>query len=208
MICQNCGNIIEDGARFCQNCGIKVEREEVKESTSPFDQPFVPTGISPLNNDTSSTSDDDFFNRYRSGSVDVNNTAWGAPLQAPNPPSYETQMVGNQAPADNAYAYQSANATNAYGSATTLSPSQIASRESLFKAAAIINWVVMGLVVLGTIFIGVFIIAWFIPMTVSMHRIIKRGDYRPKVALGVCTLLFCNLISGVLILAAPSDPNA
>jgi hypothetical protein len=69
----------------------------------------------------------------------------------------------------------------------------------MYTAAAVINWVVFGLFVASTLGIGIIAGAWFIPMTIRMHKS-ARDPYR-HTALGVCTLLFCNLISGILILA-------
>lgn len=72
----------------------------------------------------------------------------------------------------------------------------------MYTAAAIINWVVMGLIMLATGGIGVIVAAWFIPMTIRMHKNAK-GPYK-HTSLGVCTLLFCNFISGILLLVDDS----
>jgi hypothetical protein len=81
---------------------------------------------------------------------------------------------------------------------------------SLYTAAAVVNWVVLGLVIAGTGGIGVIAAAWFIPMTIRMHKDAK-GPYR-HTSLGVCTLLFCNLLSGIFLLVddsgRPSRPFA
>jgi hypothetical protein len=73
----------------------------------------------------------------------------------------------------------------------------------LYVAAAIINWVVLGLVVIGTLGIGIIAAAWFIPMTIFMHK--GARDTSKHTALGVCALLFCNIVSGILILVADSN---
>jgi hypothetical protein len=75
--------------------------------------------------------------------------------------------------------------------------------QGLYVAAAVINWVVLGLVVVGTLGIGIIAAAWFIPMTIRIHK--DARDHTKHTALGVCTLLFCNLISGILILVGDSD---
>ncbi|MDR1773956.1 MAG: hypothetical protein LBR30_03665 [Clostridioides sp.] len=47
-------------------------------------------------------------------------------------------------------------------------------------------------------------LAWMIPMTVSSYRAYK--GIRPNtVALGVCTLIFFDLIGGILMLCAPKN---
>jgi hypothetical protein len=73
----------------------------------------------------------------------------------------------------------------------------------MYVAAAIINWVVLGLVILGTLGLGIIAAAWFIPMTIYIHK--GARDTSKHTALGVCTLLFCNIVSGILILVANSN---
>jgi hypothetical protein len=45
-------------------------------------------------------------------------------------------------------------------------------------------------------------LAWMIPMTVINWKIYK-GKSQNSVAFGVCTLLFVNVVSGILLLCAP-----
>jgi hypothetical protein len=68
----------------------------------------------------------------------------------------------------------------------------------MYVAAAVINWVVLALLVLATCGIGLIAAAWFIPMTIYVHKGARDG-YK-HTGLGVCTLLFCNIISGILML--------
>jgi len=68
----------------------------------------------------------------------------------------------------------------------------------MYVAAAVLNWVVLGLLVVLTCGVGLIAAAWFIPMTIFIHKGAK--DPYKHTALGVCTLLFCNLISGILML--------
>lgn len=75
--------------------------------------------------------------------------------------------------------------------------------KGLYTAAAIINWVVLGLIVVATLGIGIIAAAWFVPMTLRMHA--DARDFQKHTALGVCALLFCNLVSGILILVADSE---
>jgi hypothetical protein len=75
--------------------------------------------------------------------------------------------------------------------------------QGLYVAAAVINWVVMGIIIVATLGFGIVVAAWFIPMTIRIHK--DARDTTKHTALGVCTLLFCNLISGILILVADSD---
>jgi hypothetical protein len=59
---------------------------------------------------------------------------------------------------------------------------------------------------ISTICIGWTLIplAWMIPMTIISYGIYK-GTKKNTVAFGVCTLLFVNLISGILLLVAKKD---
>jgi hypothetical protein len=68
----------------------------------------------------------------------------------------------------------------------------------MYVAAAVINWVVLGLLILGTCGVGIIACAWYIPMTIYIHK--GARDCYKHTALGVCTLLFCNLVSGILML--------
>ena len=80
----------------------------------------------------------------------------------------------------------------------------------MYTAAAIINWVVLGIFVAATLGFGIIVAAWFIPMTIFIHKGAK-GPYK-HTGLAVCTLLFCNIISGILMLVddsnRPSKPVA
>ena len=73
----------------------------------------------------------------------------------------------------------------------------------MYTAAAIINWVTLAIVIVATFGIGIIAAAWFIPMTVLTHKAAK-GPYK-HTALGVCTLLFVNIISGILMLVDDSN---
>ncbi|MCD9154742.1 hypothetical protein [Aeromicrobium duanguangcaii] len=76
----------------------------------------------------------------------------------------------------------------------------------MYQAAAIVNWVVLGLVIVGTCGLGIIAAAWFIPMTLRIQQGAK--DREKHTALAVCTLLFCNLISGILILVEDANRPA
>lgn len=87
-------------------------------------------------------------------------------------------------------------------SAPTGAPAVAGSR-ALYTTAAILNWVTLGVIIVATLGMGVFAAAWFVPMTILIHKAAK-GPYK-HTALGVCTLLFCNVISGVLMLVDDSN---
>ncbi len=75
---------------------------------------------------------------------------------------------------------------------------QPAGASGMYVAAAVINWVTFGLLVVGTCGLGIIAAAWFVPMTIFIHK--GARDRNKHTALGVCTLLFCNIISGILML--------
>jgi hypothetical protein len=112
---------------------------------------------------------------------------YGAPPPAPSP--YGAPPFGGPPPGLPAlpgyYGYQP-------------QPSQPVVSSGLYVAAAVINWVVLGLVILATCGIGIIAAAWYIPMTIKIHK--GARDRYKHTALGVCTLLFCNIISGILML--------
>ena len=76
----------------------------------------------------------------------------------------------------------------------------------MYTAAAILNWVTLAIVIVGSGGFGIIAAAWFIPMTILIHKAAK-GPYK-HTALGVCTLLFCNIISGILMLVDDSNRAA
>jgi len=76
----------------------------------------------------------------------------------------------------------------------------------LYTAAAVLNWITLALVGLFTFGIGFIAAAWYVPMTILIHKAAK-GPYK-HTGLGVCTLLFCNLIAGILMLVDDSNRPA
>lgn len=73
----------------------------------------------------------------------------------------------------------------------------------MYTAAAVLNWITLGIVIVATFGIGLIAAAWVVPMTVLTHKAAK-GPYK-HTALAVCTLLFVNIISGILMLVDDSN---
>jgi hypothetical protein len=88
-----------------------------------------------------------------------------------------------------------------YGYQSQVPPRPAAS--GMYVAAAVINWVTLGLLVVATCGIGIIAAAWFIPMTIYIHK--GATDRYKHTGLGVCTLLFCNIISGILMLVEDAN---
>lgn len=100
-----------------------------------------------------------------------------------------------------------AGAPSAYPAAPGQFPPGVPVEKSgLYQAAAIINWVVMGLLIVCTLGIGIIACAWFIPMTIRIQKGAK--DRYSHTGLAVCALLFCNLISGILMLVDSGNRQA
>jgi len=73
----------------------------------------------------------------------------------------------------------------------------------MYTAAAVLNWITLALVAVGTFGIGLIAAFWVVPMTILIHKG-SKGPYK-HTALGVCTLLFINIISGILMLVDDSN---
>ncbi|NQW72268.1 MAG: hypothetical protein HQ453_06025 [Actinobacteria bacterium] len=116
---------------------------------------------------------------------------------SPNPESQQTpaapveSALPTPVPAPTKYPA----ATQVPGASTV--PALPATR-GLYTAAAIINWVSLAIFTFATGGIGIIAAAWVIPMTILIHREAK-GPYK-HTTLAVCTLLFCSISSGILIL--------
>jgi hypothetical protein len=124
----------------------------------------------------------------------------------PTPPAPALPTSGALTPAQAPVGYPQPSAPVAYPQAAYpqagpgYPPHQapVAQRSGLYLAAAIINWVVLGIVVISTLGFGIVAAAWIVPMTILTHKAAKDG-YK-HTGLAVCTLLFCGLVSGILML--------
>ncbi len=121
--------------------------------------------------------------------------------QAPNyqDPSY---AAGN-----NTYPNQEQPQTGAYANAYQLQP-EIPGETYVMRHSD--TWDTLYLIafilsLISTVFLGLLLIplAWMIPMTVHLWGIYK-GKKAPSTAFSVCTLLFLNLVAGILMLVADS----
>ena len=124
-----------------------------------------------------------------------------APQPPPGAPSVPSGLVPTPPPMPAPSAYPAMPAPGIPASALAGS-----STRGMYTAAAILNWVTLAIVIVGSGGFGIIAAAWFIPMTILIHKAAK-GPYK-HTALGVCTLLFCNLISGILMLVDDSNRAA
>ncbi len=66
MICKNCGNMIQNGAAFCQSCGTKIETSlNNKEASSNL--------INPMENNTANTNYNQNTNYQDTNNVNMTN---------------------------------------------------------------------------------------------------------------------------------------
>lgn len=87
----------------------------------------------------------------------------------------------------------------AVAAAPAITPAAADNDKTLRLVAFIMN-------IVTTVAVGWAIIplAWMIPMTVMSHGIYK-GTRKNTTTFGVCTLLFMNLVSGILLLVSKKD---
>lgn len=210
MNCPNCGKESVEGAKFCESCGAPLVSEVSKPAA-----PVSPAPASP-------------FNAPEPSMPVGTNTAQSSVPQAPaqtqsgyapyEPPA---QPYGTQ----NGYAAPNANTQQGYY--TQPDPSQQNPYQNAYQAPygqpayqgaydgaiypmsdsdrtlRLINFI---LCLVSTITCALLIIplAWMLPMTIISWGIYK-GKKRNTTAFGVCTLLFVNLIGGILLLCSHKD---
>lgn len=116
----------------------------------------------------------------------------GAPVTTGNTAASDTQ---------NPYGQQAPFGQPTYGGYPPYPPQQAAPRESELATAAKV------FMILSCIFGAMFYLiplAWMIPMTVTLFGKLKRGE-PIGVGFKICTLLFVNLIAGILLLCMPEE---
>lgn len=207
MNCPNCGKESVEGAKFCESCGAPLV-SEVSEPAAPV----PPAPASPFNAPEPSMPVG--TNTAQSSAPQAPASGY-APYEPPAPP-YGTQ---------NGYAAPNANTQQGYY--TQPNPSQQNPYQNAYQAPygqpayqgaydgaiypmsdsdrtlRLINFI---LCLVSTITCALLIIplAWMLPMTIISWGIYK-GKKRNTTAFGVCTLLFVNLIGGILLLCSHKD---
>lgn len=78
-------------------------------------------------------------------------------------------------------------------------------RKTFYLIAFILNWVTLGVWALFTFGIGLIMAAWVIPLNLNIWKIYKGQDNYKHTTLSVCTLIFINVISGILMLVAGGE---
>ena len=207
MLCPNCATENVADAKFCGNCGTPLNaaapEPEAPEAPTAPEAPAAPAA-----------------------SVAPVPPAAPAATAAPIPPAAPVPPVAQQpavAPQQYAAAQQPAAPQSPYAAApqqpygTPQPPYGVSmpeqtyvvegSNQTLRLIAFIMNivaLVVIGIGGIATLGLGLIPLAWGIPMTVRSWGVYK-GKKPNTVALGVCTLLFLNMVSGILLLVAQKD---
>jgi hypothetical protein len=74
--------------------------------------------------------------------------------------------------------------------------------KNLMLVAVIFQWIAV-----ATLAITIIGLAWSIPMAIATTNRYKNGNYKNMIALGVTSILFMGIVSGVLILIANENNN-
>ena len=210
MNCPNCGKESVEGAKFCESCGAPLV-SEVSEPAAPVPpapaSPFnAPEPSMPVGANTAQSSVPQAPAQMQSGYAPYEPPAQPYGTQngyaAPNANTqqgYYTQPGPSQ---QNPYqnAYQTPYGQPAYQAAYD---GAIYPMSDSDRTLRLINFI---LCLVSTITCALLIIplAWMLPMTIISWGIYK-GKKRNTTAFGVCTLLFVNLIGGILLLCSHKD---
>lgn len=135
---------------------------------------------------------------------------FGQSAQLPQPAGQQSAQTGYQQGYQPGQAYQQPQSTYqqpSYGASYTTTYALSSTDSTLrliafvFNVLTLCSVTVSGLVTFG---IGLIPLAWVIPMTVVCWKVYK-GERPNTVAFGVCTLLFVNLVSGILLLCSSKE---
>lgn len=126
-----------------------------------------------------------------------------SPVQPQGQPPFQGAPYPGQAPVSFQPAQPQIPVQQAYGYRAQFAPGYAAPMAESDRTLRLVAFI---LCLLSTIAMGIFIItlAWMIPMTVHCWGVYK-GKKANTVAFGVCTLLFLNLISGILLLVSTKE---
>lgn len=187
--CKTCGKELNDDMQFCPNCGTRVDvKDDAVQGETTTSSAYYGAQPNQNPNNYNTYNNDGGYNNYN-----------GAPNQ---------QYYG----ASNNY-YPPAGVPGR--------PTGLQTAAKVFMILSIVSCVIVAVYfilfsfVLGaiadddgfvTVIAGIYLavvsalsLAWTIPMFVSYNRKTKRGE-QVSTAFKVCTLLFVNLIAGILML--------
>ena len=184
MNCPVCGNAVAEGAKFCNLCGEPLDGSAQQAGAGAADTQATTPG--------EDIAADAAYQPYTVGD--------GAAQAAQT--SQQGYTVGGstgwQQAAQPASPYQNQYQTQYPMAAETIYP--MTESDTTLR---LINFI---LCVISTVTCAALIVplAWMIPMTVISWGIYK-GKKRNTTAFGVCTLIFVNVIGGILLLCSHKD---
>ena len=97
------------------------------------------------------------------------------------------------------------NAAPAPTPAPTPAPNPAPAQNTQYNPLQLVAFVLM---IITTVSAGIFLIplAWMIPMDVHLWQQMKNGN-KVGIGFGICTLIFVNLISGILLIVDTAQEN-
>ena len=208
MNCPNCGKEAIAGAKFCESCGAPLAAATA--SSAAPEPPASPYSATAANAQPEQPN---------AQAQPQNAAAYEPPAQTAGQTSnpYSANQNGYYQPngaAQQTNYYQPPQGQQQYGYGQPASPYAQAGHQPGYAEAIypmtetdrtlrLINFI---LCLISTIVCALAILplCWMIPMTVISWGIYK-GKKRNTVAFGVCTLIFVNLIGGVLLLCSHKD---
>lgn len=183
MYCQSCGAKIKDGADFCVSCGAAVIRNR---NNSNWYQNNYDGNSNEYGSNTNRYSNENAYSHYQSSGQAYN---WEC-QQPQNRGAYQ-ETGYNRNSQYQGYGYQQQYGYQGYNQQPASMPRRDDALCTLVKV-----FMILGCVSIGWLIIP---LAWCIPMTVSVFKKLKSGE-SISTGLKVCSLLFVNLIAGVLML--------
>ena len=179
MNCPNCGNVNQDSAQFCTNCGVSLAAasQQPSQAAPDYQAPqATPVYQTP---DASYQQEAPQQTYAQQAYAPQAEQAYAQQTYAQQPEPYENQMMIQP---DGSYAYP------------------LSEQDKMLRLINFILCVVTTVLTCWTIIS----LAWMVPMTVHSWGIYK-GTKPNTTAFGVCTLIFITLIGGILLLVSKKE---
>ena len=200
--CTQCGSACEDSVKFCQECGAQF----AEVATTATEATPVASQVAPTETGAASSTVTAATPASSQTTATAASSATCQPAQVvqaqPSQQSWQYQQPGqpiNPQQPGQVYATPYNNNTPAPAYQGSARYPMTETDKTLRLIAFIVN-------IITTVLVCwlIFPLAWMIPMTVVSWGIYK-GKRKNTVAFGVCTLLFLDPISGILLLCSTKD---
>lgn len=197
--CSLCAMENEDSAKFCVKCGGTLS--STASTTSQAQASSSEASAQPSANATTSGEQTAATPQATSEQIQPASTQSTTEAQA----NYNANAQGYQSPS---YGNAQPGQTGAWASQDAAVQYEVSETDKTLRliafalgVATCVGWGIGGLVTFGILLIP---LAWSIPLTVCCWGIYKGT--RPNTAVfGVCTLIFLDFISGILLLISKTD---